>query len=353
MTNVSQQTKVNNQIYRFLLYVAIVNAIFSGVEFAIAWYLKSWAVAIIGMATATLFAASLIARYWFKRNRLVQAGFIVSLSCQIISLCCVIALPNILPISIQFLMGGLGLPLLFRSQRLFISIMINSVILGGLLIVFVMLPPLFTPPPTWLTQGLVIATTPTANLLLVLYYYYIWQNFNQSLTTSETINTELSDLKNQLEQQVSDRTIALQQALTEVESRAATQDRLLEENRQQREALRNLSVPVLPINATTLVIPLIGNLDDDRLTILQQESLAAITRFHAKRLILDMTGVPFLDQTVAFGIKAVSQSCRLLGAEILIVGINPDVAQTLINLNVGYETLQYASTLASVVEKSS
>src|SRR6185295_12442376 len=89
---------------------------------------------------------------------------------------------------------------------------------------------------------------------------------------------ELDALRITLEQQVAERTVALETALTEVEARATAQAHLLTEVEQQRIAIRELSVPILPLNEKTLVMPLVGTLDGERLNDLQSQALTALER---------------------------------------------------------------------------
>jgi rsbT co-antagonist protein RsbR len=157
-----------------------------------------------------------------------------------------------------------------------------------------------------------------------------------------------------LEMRVQERTIALQRALTEVETRATEQARLLEENQQQREAIRDLSVPVLPVSAATLVMPLVGTLDTTRLALAQQQALNALEHSHARYLMLDITGVPLVDSQVAQGLIVVVQAARLLGAEVVLVGVRPEVAQAIVGLGIelpGIRTFRdLQSAIVGVVE---
>jgi rsbT co-antagonist protein RsbR len=89
---------------------------------------------------------------------------------------------------------------------------------------------------------------------------------------------------------------------------------------------------VLPISATTLIMPLVGALDSARLQQVQEQALQAIERATARRLVLDITGVPLVDSQVAQGLLAVVQAARLLGAEAVLVGVRPEVAQTVVGL---------------------
>ncbi|MBC8162316.1 MAG: STAS domain-containing protein [Roseiflexaceae bacterium] len=105
------------------------------------------------------------------------------------------------------------------------------------------------------------------------------------------------------------------------------------------------SVPLLPISDHALLIPLIGSLDSARLQLLQQQVLREIERSGAQILILDVTGIPIIDTQVARGLLDVVQATRLLGAEPLLVGIRPEVAQSLVQLGLD---LSIVRTLASL-----
>ncbi|NTU78353.1 MAG: HAMP domain-containing protein [Chloroflexales bacterium] len=118
---------------------------------------------------------------------------------------------------------------------------------------------------------------------------------------------------------------------------------------QQREAIRELSVPVLPITDQTLVMPLIGALDTRRLNDLQHEALTALEQSRARQLVLDVTGVPVVDTQVAQGLIRVVHAARLLGAEVTLVGIRPEVAQTIVGLGLDLREVHTESTLQQVL----
>ncbi|HET9221872.1 MAG TPA: STAS domain-containing protein [Roseiflexaceae bacterium] len=168
---------------------------------------------------------------------------------------------------------------------------------------------------------------------------------------AESAAAELGRANADLETRVGDRTNALQSALAEVEQRAAEQARLLEENQQQREAIRDLSVPVLPIDTATLVMPLVGTLDSQRLALAQEQALGAIERARARYLALDITGVPLVDSQVAQGLVGVVQAAQLLGTEVVLVGVRPEVAQAIVGLGIDLRGIQTFRDLQSAIEQ--
>jgi rsbT co-antagonist protein RsbR len=167
--------------------------------------------------------------------------------------------------------------------------------------------------------------------------------------SAEHAASQLERANADLESHVALRTRELQAALGEVEDRANEQERLLKENEQQRQIIRELSVPVLPITDDTLVMPLIGALDSARLMDIQQTALEAIERNAARRLLLDITGVPVVDSQVAQGLMSVVQAAWLLGAEIMLVGIRPEVAQAIVGLGLALERVRTFSDLRSAL----
>jgi rsbT co-antagonist protein RsbR len=152
-----------------------------------------------------------------------------------------------------------------------------------------------------------------------------------------------------LEQRIADRTAALQEALSDVQSRAALQARLLEEVEQQRVMIRHMSVPVIPVSDTTVIIPLVGSLDTERLDQLNEQALQTIERTGVRHLILDITGVVLVDSQVAQGIIVVVQSARLLGAQVILVGVRPEVAQAIVQLGLVLDGIQTFSTLQAAL----
>ncbi len=163
---------------------------------------------------------------------------------------------------------------------------------------------------------------------------------------------QLASLNASLEAQVAQRTADLQAALRDLEQRTAEQARLLAENEQQRQAIRELSTPLLPVRAATLVMPLIGALDSARIAEMQQRALAELDRAGARELLIDVTGVPVIDTQVAKGLAQLVDAARLMGARVILVGIRPEVAQTLVTLGVDWHQVRAFSTLEAALAMS-
>ena len=172
----------------------------------------------------------------------------------------------------------------------------------------------------------------------------------QRIAAANARAEEALRLSEQREAELARSNAELKRLVDEVRLREAEQARLLAENSQQRDAIRELSVPVLPLQRGTLAMPLIGALDTTRLRDLQERALQAIQHASARRLLLDITGVPIVDTQVAQGLIGVVRAARLLGTEVLLVGIRPEVAQTIVGLGLDLGGVRTYSDIQSALD---
>jgi len=141
-------------------------------------------------------------------------------------------------------------------------------------------------------------------------------------------------------------TAALSLDVTERARTEAERVRLQEEIiRVQESALRELSTPLIPISDTTMVMPLIGAMDSRRAQGVLETLLEGVAGRHARVAIIDITGVPVVDTQVASVLVRAAQAVRLLGAQVVLTGIKPEVAQTLVGLGVDLSGVTTRSTL--------
>ena len=115
--------------------------------------------------------------------------------------------------------------------------------------------------------------------------------------------------------------------------------------RQQQEMLE-LSTPVVELWTGILALPLIGTLDSARTQIVMQNLLEAIVARRADLAIIDITGVPTVDTLVAQHLLKTVAAARLMGAECIISGIRPQIAQTIIHLGVDLGSVITKANLA-------
>ncbi len=115
----------------------------------------------------------------------------------------------------------------------------------------------------------------------------------------------------------------------------------------QREALKELSVPVIPVMDRILVMPLVGNIDTMRAQDIMRGLLRGISEHRAKFVILDVTGVPLMDTGIVNHLNKTIQAARLKGAQVIVTGISDVVAEAIVDLGIDWgavETLRDLQT---------
>jgi PAS domain S-box-containing protein len=113
----------------------------------------------------------------------------------------------------------------------------------------------------------------------------------------------------------------------------------------QQASLLELSTPLLPLDEDVLAMPLVGTLDSRRAQQVMETLLEGIALHQAEAVILDITGVKMVDTQVAQAILQTAQAVRLLGAQIILTGIQPQIAQTLVHLGADMSGIVTCSTL--------
>jgi rsbT co-antagonist protein RsbR len=113
--------------------------------------------------------------------------------------------------------------------------------------------------------------------------------------------------------------------------RAALQQQVIDA---QRDALRELSTPLIPISDNVVIMPLIGSIDSGRAHMVMETLLDGVAQHRSTLAILDITGVSVVDTQVAQALVSAAQAVKLLGAQVMLTGIQPPIAQTLVHLGV-------------------
>jgi rsbT co-antagonist protein RsbR len=122
--------------------------------------------------------------------------------------------------------------------------------------------------------------------------------------------------------------------------------------RQQQEAIRELSTPVLPVRERLLILPIIGVLDSERARQLTEQLLAGIRIHRAKVVVMDITGAPEVDAKVANHLVETVDASRLMGASVIITGLSPEIAQTLVTLGVDLTKMNTIGDLQGGLEEA-
>jgi rsbT co-antagonist protein RsbR len=119
-------------------------------------------------------------------------------------------------------------------------------------------------------------------------------------------------------------------------------------NRQQREMLE-LSTPVVKLWEGILALPMIGTLDSARTQVVMESLLQKVVETGAQIVILDITGVPTVDTLVAQHLLKTVTALRLMGAECIISGVRPQIAQTIVHLGVDLQGVTTKANLADAL----
>src|SRR6184192_2970254 len=122
--------------------------------------------------------------------------------------------------------------------------------------------------------------------------------------------------------------------------------------RQQQEAIRELSTPVLQVRERLLILPIIGLIDPQRARQLTEQLLRGIRLNRAKVVVIDITGVPVMDETVANHLVQTVEAARLLGATVIITGLSSEIAQTLVTIGVDLGKMHTVGDLQGGIEEA-
>lgn len=122
--------------------------------------------------------------------------------------------------------------------------------------------------------------------------------------------------------------------------------------RQQQEAIRELSTPVLQVRERLLILPMIGVIDTQRARQLTEQLLRSIRDNRARVVVIDITGVPSVDSKVANHLAQTVEASRLMGATVVVTGLSAEVAQTLVMVGVDLGKINAVGDLQSGIEEA-
>ncbi|MBO1513629.1 STAS domain-containing protein [Metabacillus bambusae] len=120
----------------------------------------------------------------------------------------------------------------------------------------------------------------------------------------------------------------------------------------QKIALQELSAPLIPVFDNITVMPLVGTIDTERAKRIMENILQGVVKHRAEVVLIDITGVPVVDTMVAHHIIQASEAVRLVGAKCLLVGIRPEIAQTIVNLGIDLSQVITKNSLQKGIESA-
>jgi anti-anti-sigma factor len=168
----------------------------------------------------------------------------------------------------------------------------------------------------------------------------------QLATTFNQMVVTLRQQRDQVQRQQAamfQRNQELEQALDEVRTAVAAREAMA-------TTVRSLSVPVVTIMEQVIVVPLVGEIDKSRAHTLLERLLDGVTHQRARIAILDITGVPFVDIELANWLLRAATATQLLGAECVLVGISPEVAQVLVTSGADLSRMTTRADLRGAVD---
>ncbi len=123
-----------------------------------------------------------------------------------------------------------------------------------------------------------------------------------------------------------------------------------EQIKAQQQTIRELSTPILPLYQHVLVLPIVGIIDSFRASQIMERLLTTIAEQQSDIVIIDITGVPLVDTAVANHLLQTARAAQLIGAQVIMVGIGPEIAQTIVQLGVDLSGIAIGATLQSGID---
>lgn len=120
----------------------------------------------------------------------------------------------------------------------------------------------------------------------------------------------------------------------------------------QKIALQELSAPLIPVFEGISVMPLVGTIDTERAKQIMESLLNGVVKHRSEVVLIDITGVPVVDTMVAHHIIQAADAVRLVGAKCMLVGIRPEIAQTIVTLGINLNQIITKNTLKKGIESA-
>ena len=120
----------------------------------------------------------------------------------------------------------------------------------------------------------------------------------------------------------------------------------------QKVALQELSAPLIPVFEGITIMSLIGTIDTQRAKQIMENLLNGVVKHRSEVVLIDITGVPVVDTMVAHHIIQATNAVRLVGTKSMLVGIRPEIAQTIVNLGINLDQFETKNTLKKGMESA-
>ncbi|WP_299644584.1 STAS domain-containing protein [uncultured Chloroflexus sp.] len=339
-------------LHQFLLWAALAAVAASIAFFTGGFLLNALPLIILAIGAIALLALELFAMWLNRQAKQLAAIYTVSSAIAGYSILVTLVVPDLLPLSILGPMVVIAIVFPYLDRITLLGFGIGAVVLSVIIAALGVYVRLFEPLPFAVLNPLLILLVAISMPVIMLLFWHNYQRIVDALQQSEQSNRALQAIRERLEEEVAKRTSDLQQAVQTLEQRFIEQQNLRRALEQQREVIRGLSVPILPVTNDILVMPLIGEVDHERLTEVSRRALTAIAQTGARNLFIDITAVPVVDEEVANGLITVFQAVRLLGAQVSLVGVRPEVAQSLVMAAIDLKNIQTFASLQDALART-
>lgn len=121
---------------------------------------------------------------------------------------------------------------------------------------------------------------------------------------------------------------------------------------EQQEAIKELSTPVLQMREGILLLPVIGMIDSYRASQLTEQLLRSIRTTRSRVVVVDITGVPYVDSRVASHLVQTVEAARLMGSKVIVSGVSPEIALTMVTLGIDLGRIETVGDMRSGIERA-
>lgn len=203
------------------------------------------------------------------------------------------------------------------------------------------------PPDAWIDLGWQLGKDSYLELLPITSDTHIWGILVLSGVLTEPFMTRVDPLR------------TWSTSLAQMFERSEFERRLIAEREEMRQTydrermliatVQELGCPVLPVLPGLLLVPLIGSIDSQRAQLIIDQVLQGVNEHKAHHVLLDMTGVPLVDTHVAGSLIQTASAVKLLGAEVALIGVRPEIAHSIVALGIALSDMRSYPTLAEAV----
>jgi anti-anti-sigma factor len=140
-----------------------------------------------------------------------------------------------------------------------------------------------------------------------------------------------------------------EELLGSLHERQLTLQAAYDRERNLADTIRELGCPIIPLMRGVLLVPLVGTIDAARAAQILERVLEEVGRAQAERVLLDITGVPLVDSQVAAALVQMTRAVGLLGAKVTLVGVRPEIAQSIVGLGADLGMIETRPVLAAAL----